>query len=73
MGISLGGDMDLNTQTDSGLERKIADTGSKKVRTTIYLPVGLHKASKIYCAKNEISLTQFIINYLEKTVHTSNS
>jgi predicted HicB family RNase H-like nuclease len=48
-------------------------TTQKKIRTTIYLPVELHKSSKIYCAKNGISLTQLVINYLNNTVNTGNS
>ncbi len=49
------------------------NTTAKKVRTTIYLPVDLHKDSKIYCARNGISLTQLVINYLNTTVQKNNS
>ena len=65
--------MDLNNQTGFDTNREVVNSNNKKVRTTIYLPVDLHRASKIYCARNDISLTQFIINFLKKTVTTSNS
>jgi hypothetical protein len=68
--------MELTTHTN---EAKVnASTSSqvsqeKKIRTTIYLPVSLHKAAKIYCAKTEVSMTQLIIDFLDKTVHGANS
>ena len=64
--------MELNRQ-EVGAEARVTAQETKKVRTTIYLPVELHKASKIYCARNEISLTQFLINYLKETVTTNNA
>lgn len=38
----------------------------EKVRTTIYLPVELHKEAKVFCARNDISLTGLVIKHLEQ-------
>ena len=66
--------MELNNNQETfNQSNLVKETNAKKVRTTIYLPVELHKASKIYCAKNEISLTQFIINFLKQTINNNNA
>lgn len=47
---------------------KITDSEKKLKRTTIYLPETLHKLLKIKAANGETSMTEIIIDALEKYV-----
>jgi len=44
----------------------------KKIRTTIYIPISLHKATRVYCASTGMTLSQLLLGYLSKTVEGAN-
>lgn len=53
---------------DNWVLGKIDETETKTKRTTIYLPENLHKTLKIQAANNGTSMTEIIIEILEKNI-----
>jgi len=57
------------TSTVSGfgeLKNEVLPISQLKYRTTIYIPISLHKATRVYCAKSGTSMTQLITDFLIK-------
>lgn len=53
---------------DNWVSGKIDEIEPKTKRTTIYLPENLHKSLKIQAANNGTSMTEIIIEILEKNI-----
>ena len=53
-------------------EEFVVKTGSvpTKTRTTIHLPIELHKAIRVYCACNSVTVTQLVTDYFKKEIVT---
>ena len=48
------------------LKNEALPISQPKYRTTIYIPISLHKATRVYCAANGTSMTQLITDFLIK-------